>query len=328
MTTRSCTLLLSLLFWMCGKVAAAQPPIPEAPPPTPQERQCLARGWHRVILPVNGMARELLWKGPEGPWTKGAILIMHGGGGQHYQWCVANVSFLESQVRFSNLALDQGFAVFLLNSTDKVTDQEGRLCGKVWDDEVRDRPNLDLPYIEEIIQVFNPQVRPPGSRKAIFLTGLSSGGYMTVRASTHFDNLITAFAPVSSGDPYGWYRICEKGLSPRKTVFGLGFDRETGKQIIEPDACRRDRYVHERPWESTFPKTKPAFRTFKHEKDGINDLSCSEKVDSLLRRHGYVGEPAFLLKDEGPRSLANHLWQDAYNQPILDFFARQLDKDK
>jgi len=139
------------------------------------------------------------------------------------------VAFLEPQVRFSDQALAEGFAVFLLNSTDKVTDNEGRLCGKVWDDEVRKRPNLDLPFIEELIRILIPQVRPQGSRNEIFLTGLSSGGYMTARAATHLDGLITAL-PRFQRRPYGWHRICEKNLSPRQTVFGAGFDNETGKQ--------------------------------------------------------------------------------------------------
>ena len=327
MTNQFFIILISLFLWACGTVVAGPPPMPEVSHPMPQERQCLAMGWHRLVMEIAGLPREILWKGPAGPWAKGAILILHGGGGQYFQWCVANVAFLEPQVRFSNQALDEGFAVFLLNSTDKVTDNEGRSCGKVWDDEVRSRPNVDLPFIEEIIRVLIPQVRPQGSRNEIFLTGLSSGGYMTVRAATHLDNLITAFAPVSSGDPYGWHRVCERNLSPRQTVFGAGFDNETGKQIPEPDACRAISYPHERPWGTTHQKTKPAFRIFHHEKDGIHDLSCSEKVDGLLRQHGYSGEPAFLLKEDRNRNLANHLWQNTYNRPILEFFTRQLDKN-
>lgn len=137
--------------------------------------------------------------------------MLHGGGGQHTHFCVANHPIIAPQVRFTELALAQGFAVFVLNSSDRVTDTEGRVCGKVWDDEVRDRPNLDLPFIGEVIQSVMRQVRPAGSRTEVFLTGLSSGGYMTVRAATHFEALVTALAPVSSGDPYGWHRICAPG---------------------------------------------------------------------------------------------------------------------
>ena len=171
---------------MCAMFAYAEP----APAGTPfQERQCARRGWLPVVLNVGGLPRRILWKGPNGPWTKGAILVMHGGGGHHFQFCIANARTTKPQVSFTELALAEGFAVFLLESSDRVTDNEGRLCGKVWDDEVRARPNLDLPFIEQVILTLIPKARPAGSRNEIFATGLSSGGYMTVRASTHFGNL-------------------------------------------------------------------------------------------------------------------------------------------
>ncbi|BCJ91325.1 hypothetical protein IZ6_20600 [Terrihabitans soli] len=284
----------------------------------PQERQCMRKGWEPARLEAAGLTREILWKAPRGAWTKGAILILHGGGGAHFQWCVANSQLVASQVRFAEMAVDAGFAVYLLNSSDQVTDNEGRICGKLWDDEVRSRPNLDLPFIEKIIREIIPQQRPPRSRPDIFLTGLSSGGFMTTRAATHFDTLITAFAPVSSGDPYGWHRICEKGTTERSTVHGKGFDNETGKQIVEPFACRAASYPNEKPWDGTNTKQKPVFRVFGHLEDGIADHSCREKLVRLLREHGYRGDQ-FVLRG-GQRSLENHLWQDEYNRPVLDFF--------
>jgi len=319
-------IVVFLTLGVCANPTSAQP---VAAPTTvlPQEKQCTAQGWRRVVSHVAGLPRELLWKGPNGPWTKGAILVMHGGGGQHFQWCVANARSVAPQVRFSELAVAEGFAVFLLNSSDRVTDKEGRVCGKVWDDAVQDRPNLDLPFIGHVIREIVPQLRPRQSRNAIFATGLSSGGYMTVRASTHFDNWITAFAPVSNGDPYGWHRVCESGLTVRTEVHGAGFDNETGKRITDLDACRAESYPNEKPWDSARPLVKPTFRIFHHENDGINDLSCSEKVGKLLRQHGYPEVPALLLRG-GQRSLVNHLWQDAYNRPILEFFSSQFDKSK
>jgi hypothetical protein len=251
---------------------------------------------------------------------------LHGGGGRHFQFCVANARIVEPQVRFTELAVSEGFAVFLLDSSDRVTDNEGRLCGKVWDDEVRNRPNLDLPFIETVIRMSIPEVRPLDSRKEIFVTGLSSGGYMTVRAATHFGSLITAFAPISSGDPYGWHRICVKGMTRRTTVHGAGFDNETRKQIVEPDSCRSASYPNEKPWDGADLLRKPTFRIFHHKYDGINDASCSEKVAILLREHGYPEVPAYQLVGNGRRSLANHLWLDDYNRPVLEFFAGQLHK--
>jgi len=316
-------LLMALLVSACGQHTSARQAGPATAEASPQERQCMARGWQRVALPVGGLPRELLWKAPSGPWTKGTILVMHGGGGQHFQWCVANAPVVAPQVRFSELALAEGFAVVLLNSSDRVTDHQGRVCGKVWDDEVRSRPNLDLPFIGAVVQELLPRLRPANSRSEVFVTGLSSGGYMSARAATHFDQLVTAFAPVSSGDPYGWHRVCEAGTTARTTVHGGGFDNETGKQITEREACRARAYPNEKPWDSARPGGKPAFRIFRHEEDGINDRSCGEKISQLLRERGYRGAPDFVLQG-GQRSLANHLWLDTYSRPILDFFAAEL----
>lgn len=286
-----------------------------------QEKQCEKKGWQSVTLEVGGAQRRVLWKGPKGAWAQGAILVLHGGGGHHFQFCVANARIVEPQVRFTELAIAEGFAVFLLESTDHVTDNKGRLCGKVWDDEVRDRPNLDLPFIETIIRTVIPDVRPPNSRGNIFMTGLSSGAFMTVRAATRFGHLITAFAPVSGSDPYGWHRICEKDMTQRTTVHGSGFDNETGKQISEPDACYATDYPQEKPWEGTDVSSKPVFRMFHHKYDGIVDLSCSQKAATLLRRQGYPEVPAYHLTGNKRRSLYNHLWLDDYNRPLLAFFS-------
>ncbi|MBT9525733.1 MAG: hypothetical protein IV105_10785 [Rhizobacter sp.] len=314
-------LLASLLVSACGQHTGARQTGPAEA--SPQERQCMARGWQRVTLQVGGLPRELLWKAPSGPWAKGTILVMHGGGGQHFQWCVANAPVVAPQVRFSELALAEGYAVVLLNSSDRVTDNQGRVCGKVWDDEVRSRPNLDLPFIGAVVQELLPRLRPAHSRSEVFITGLSSGGYMSTRAATHWGTRVTAFAPVSSGDPYGWHRVCEAGTTARATVHGAGFDNETGKQITEREACRAAAYPNEQPWDDAGPGPKPAFRIFRHEEDGINDRSCGEKISQLLRERGYRGAPDFVLQG-GPRSLANHLWLDAYSRPLLDFFAAEL----
>ncbi len=306
-------LLLSMgaLLFSAGAIAAE---------PAPQVKQCMARGWQRATMEIQGLSRELLWKAPAGKWSKGAILVLHGGGGQHFQFCVANAPVVGPQVRFTELALAEGFAVFLLNSSDRVTDREGRLCGKVWDDEVRNRANIDLPFFETLLRDTIPKLRPRGSGTGIFLTGLSSGGFMTVRAATHFDGLVTAFAPASSGDPYGWHRVCDASLSLRRTVFGVGLDNETKKQIIEEGACRASSYPNEMPWETQRPPKKPPFKLFQHEKDAIHDFSCHEKVRAQLTAHGYPDAGAFVLRDEGRRRLVHHFWQSAYTQPLLDFF--------
>ena len=290
-----------------------------------QEKQCMREGWQREVMQVAGLQRYVLWKAPAAVWPKGAIIVLHGGGGEYFQWCVANARLVRPQVAFTKLAIEQGFAVFLLNSTDRITDNEGRSCGKIWDDEVRDRPNLDLPYIEAVIRKTIPSHRPPSSNRSIFLTGLSSGGYMTVRAATHFDNLITAFAPVSSGDPYGWHRICDASLNKRENVHGAGYDNETGKQIIERNSCQSSAYPNEKPWDTSGTSSRPPYRVFRHDKDGINDRSCAMKVSKQLSAHGYPGEEDFVLNGWF-RTISHHFWQEDYNQPILDFFAKHLEQ--
>ena len=189
----------------------------------------------------------MLWKAAPGPWTRGALLVLHGGGGSHTNYCVANVESIAAQVRFTDQALARGFAVFLLDSSDQITDHENRLCGKVWDDEVRARANLDLPFVDELLARVIPARRPAGSRAEVYVTGHSSGGYMTVRLASHFADRISAFAPVASGDPYGWYRDCTRRAGDRANVFGAGFAAATRRQIIEPDACRASAYPNEKP---------------------------------------------------------------------------------
>lgn len=316
--------LISLLVPVGGCMAGTGDASNAASYVAPQEKQCIQQGWKRVTLRVAGQERRLLWKGSDGPWSKGVILVMHGGGGHHFHWCVANAPIVAPQVRFAELSVAKGFAVFLLDSTDQVTDTEGRICGKVWDDEVRNRPNLDLPFMGEVIKTVIPRLRPPGSRKEIFMTGLSSGGYMTVRAATHFNYAITAFAPVSSGDPYGWHRVCKPGITRRRTVHGAAYDNETGKQIIEVDSCRSPGYPREKPWDGGRHPAMPIFRIFHHRLDGINDYSCGEKVRKQLREHGYPESPPFVLQGDGQRRLRHHLWQDEYNRPLLEFFASQI----
>src|SRR5690606_33544051 len=99
-------------------------------------------------------------------------------------FCDSSIRLARPQVRFSEMALQQNFAVFALDSSVAVTDNEGALCGKVWDDEVRARANLDLPYLHHVLTSLIPNLRKEGDSNAVFITGLSSGGYMTARAAS------------------------------------------------------------------------------------------------------------------------------------------------
>ncbi len=291
---------------------------------TKNEKKCTDAGWQKITTTIDGHERQLLYKGPADAW-KGSIIVMHGGGGDYTQWCYPSVRLVKPQVDFSNLAVSRGFGVFLLDSTnDVVTDANGRLCGKRFDATVVDgrSSNIDLPFIEQVIKQLIPEKRPNGSAQGIYMTGESIGGYMTTRASTHFDNLITAFAPAASGDPYGTYFDCNPALSPRDSAKGAGFDRETNLEIVTPNACTSISYPNEKIWETTFPSQKPAFKAFHHADDGIADLSCHEKVITQLRAHGYPDDGAFVIPSTGTRSISAHFWQRAYNEPVLDFFEK------
>ena len=314
--------LVIMLSSCGGSGRAASPDQGTTSPPTAQELQCQTEGWLREVVSSAGLQRLVLWKSPA-VWTRGAIVIMHGGGGSHTNFCVANLPLIAPQVRFTEMALAHGFAVFLVDSSDQVRDNHDRICGKVWDDEVRTRTNLDLPFFEEVARRLIPGKRPAGSRSELFVTGHSSGGYMTVRVASRFGDLITALAPVSSGDPYGWFRDCTPRPGDRVNVFGAGFDSETRRQIVEPGACDAASYPSERPWDDTPGAPKPAFRQFYHLQDGINDQSCVAKVRTQLLSRGYPETTPFALNGAS-RRVDLHYWLDDYNEPIIAFFESRL----
>ena len=318
-------MLASALMACGGGSAGAGGPVPfETSPvaasPTTQELQCQAAGWQRGVVNAAGLARLMLWKAPTGVnWSRGAIVVMHGGGGTHTNFCVANVELTAPQVRFTDMALAQGFAVFLLDSSDRVTDNAGRLCGKVWDDELRSRANLDLPFVEQVLRVEIPARRPAGSRSEIFMAGHSSGGYMATRAASSLGGLISAFAPVSAGDPYGWHRDCTPLPSDRVNVFGVGLDNDSGQNISVPNACAGND-AGERTWDGAAAAIRPPWRQFHHQNDGINDLSCVLRARRQLLARGFPQQTAFTLTG-GARSTDVHYWLDDYNQPLLSYFA-------
>lgn len=303
-----------------GSDAAAG--VVEAAPPTVQEQQCQAAGWQREVVVAAGRQRLVLWKAPPQGWTRGAIVVLHGGGGTHSNFCVANVELIAPQVRFTTAALQRGFAVFLLDSSDVVTDSAGRLCGKVWDDEPRSRPNLDLPFLEAVLAQRIPALRPAGARPERFVTGLSSGGFMTVRAAARMGDLVTAFAPVAAGDPYGWTRDCTRRAGDRANVAGIAVDNSTGRPISEPGACGDTSDRGEQPWDAGATRRAP-FRVLHHAQDGVLDRSCVQRVRRQLTARGHAETPPFEL-DGGARNVDVHYWQDAYNAPLLDWFESQL----
>ena len=280
-------------------------------------RACVSDGWRLVRFSVDGQERFFLWKSPtNGPWENGAILVAHGGGGEAAHFC-AGGALVKPQIAFAKEAISSGFAVFLLEATtDIVTDEEGRTCGKRFDFSFLPRKNIDLPYLEAILKDFIPLNRPIGAKENIFMTGLSTGGYMTTRAGSTFSE-ITAFAPVSAGDPYATDTICDSALSSRTSAKGILVDHDTKKQIIEIGACQSSKYERDGAWPTGRGKSVLQLH---HEGDGIVDISCMKKAKDSLARHGFSVSPPFVVSGSKERSATKHLWLAEYNQPIIDFF--------
>jgi pimeloyl-ACP methyl ester carboxylesterase len=302
---------------------ASYPTVLSTSPPDP-EAECLERGWTKLSFAVGEATRELLWRGPEGAWARGAIVALHGGGGFSALWCSSSALTAE-MLEFTESAAERGFAVFALNSlADGFTDPWGRECGKRFDFTSPAEVNVDLPYIEEVLLHTIPALRPSGSNEKVFVTGISGGGFMTVRAATHFDGTIAAFAPIAAGDPYGTYIFCdeqENDVNP-----GGYLDNETNLPIRTLDACSAEEYPHEREWESENPAQRPPFMQLHHLDDGLVDSSCMEKVGELLRERGYPDRGAFLLGDGMSRSDEAHFWQPEYGPGILSFFESVADE--
>ncbi|MDW7772825.1 MAG: hypothetical protein SCH71_08050 [Desulfobulbaceae bacterium] len=291
------------------------------------EQECLEKGWQRVDLRVNDLTRKILWKGPGGSWTNGAIITLHGGGGTYSNYC-ANIRIGRPMVEFSEMAISEGFAVFSLESEEGfLRDQRGDSCGKRWLSMAIDNgANPDTVFIEKVIREIIPGLRPANSSKSIFMTGHSNGAFMTVLAATHLSDKIEAFAPVSGGDPYGIYVDCSEGSAFRHTP-GKFYDRETKKPINEKDACKSEKYTNEKSWPGKDSLNKPPFKLFYHLGDSVDDTSCKEKLKELLVRNGYSDAGSVILGDvDSTRWPLNHFWMDEYNRPLIDFFKKYARK--
>lgn len=285
------------------------------------EKTCIEKGWKKIIVEVNGIPRKLLWKEPE-QWKFGAIILLHGGGGAASNYC-GDLKANEPMEAFSELAVKEGFAIFALDSAyNLATDFEGRPIGKRWDSIQSDRENVDLPFIEKVIDDTIPSMRKEGSSNSIFITGISNGGFMTILAGTYFADKINAFAPISAGDPYGTYfdmGTNSPGIE-RQCAPGVWRDTETNKEIYQEDACIGN-YSHEKTW-PVGTEEKPYFKQFHHEGDlGVN-IACMKKANNLLVQHGYKDDEAFIITDTDGKSILDHFWHEQYNKPLIEFFEK------
>lgn len=315
--------LLVILFQNFSAVNLKNMYTSESAGPT-DETACINLGWQKINLKVNGFVRKVLYKpADKDVVSKGSIVVLHGGGGTASHFCsVSNPDDLiatYAQIKFAKLATQQGFNLFVLDSTDDVvTDAQGDLCGKRFDFPVQDRPNVDLNYIKRVITETIPSIRPADSSPSVYMVGHSTGAYMTIRAATHFDNLIKAFVPIAAGDPYGTYQDCNQTFD--HGAKGILKDNETDKNIAEDNSClSTPPYSKENKWETANLSKKPEFKQFHSRNDGIVDITCMQKATELLNQKGYIDNGVFLVEDGSTKTLTMHYWRDIYNQPILDF---------
>ncbi|MCB1690298.1 MAG: hypothetical protein KDI33_17500 [Halioglobus sp.] len=282
--------------------------------------ECVERRWETVSLDLQGEQRNLLWRAPaEGAWTKGAIVVLHGGGGASSDWCVEG-ALTHDMLELTEAAIADGFAVFSLNSIG-FKDANGLDCGKRFDALSPPGENKDIAYIEQVLGTTIPGLRPAGSNEKVFMTGISNGGFMTLRASTHFDGSIAAFAPVATGDPYGSLITCpETDVVEDKKRPGGYLDKDSMLAISEVDACAISTGTNDMAWESSNPAQHPPFMVLHHKNDGAVDLSCMNKAKGNLISRGYTHRGTFLVDDDTPRGLETHYWQPEFGPEILEFF--------
>jgi len=282
-------------------------------------QECTERDWRHVTVDIGGHKRQLLAKGTGGAWTRGVIIALHGGGRDFTNWCAESASLLQSQ--FTGDAIKQGYAVIALDSTDNtLVDDRGQNCGKRFDAASEIQDNIDLPFLNWILDGFIPSQRPPDSSENVFVTGISNGGYMATRIGTYFDDRITAFVPVAAGDPYGTLLNCDETIGTRPEAPGMFTDRETGLNISDADACVSPSYPNEMAWDTTSPVTKPPFMLAYHADDGVVNSSCMEKLNAQLVDHGYLDTGALVLGGDGLDPETAHFWRPEYNTAIIDFF--------
>lgn len=299
-------------------------PVQPGDNPDPELR-AIAEGWTQDIETILGIERKLFYQHPTGTtWTNGAIIIMHGGGGSYTDFAIDQYKITFAEYSFTQLALAQGFGVFILDSSYDITDANDLWIGKIWDEEKLVRDNLDIPFLDYVINTLIPSVRPVSSIEQVFIAGHSSGGFMAVRAMSNFGYAIRGAACISSGDPYGAYR---DGTirGNRELVAGEHKDIDTDNklEVENGSGVFPGTTTGELAWDTPPGDVKPPFRVYHSIRDGINDMSSANRLIALAIDNGYPkGAPSFLFDTGGPRSLYEHLWVRAYNQPLLNWFKR------
>lgn len=291
----------------------------------PIRAACEARGWIKSTVEVTvgqrRFVRKVLYSEPASSSWRGAVIVMHGGGSNYANWCSSR---LTARGMMSDAMLANDFAVFLLDSTDITTDQNGALCGKVWDDNILARDNHDVPYISAVITEVVSGLRPAGSPPNVFLMGFSSGGFMATRAATELNDLVTGFIPMGTASPYGWYRDCAF-LTGRDLVAGVGRDNDTNLNISAVQACGPTEldplasYPGEVTWLNGGSAAKPHYLKIQHFHDAVVDFSCHTRHVHQLEQNGYVGSRLEIRPANETRSLIHHRFLVEFITPVIDY---------
>lgn len=286
---------------------------------------CEARGWTKTTIEVSVGAdiyrRKLLYSAPTSATWRGAVILMHGGGSNYANWCNSRFT---ARGMMSDAMLGNDFAVFLLDSADITTDQNGALCGKVWDDNVLARDNHDVPYISSVITNVIAELQPAGSSANVFLMGFSSGGFMTTRAATELNHLVTGFIPVGTASPYGWNRDCSF-LAGRDLVAGVGRDNDSNLNISAIQACGPTEldplaaYPSEVTWLDGGSAVKPHYLKIQHFHDAVVDFSCHTRHIHQLEQNGYVGSRLEIRPVNETRGLIHHNFLVEFIAPVIDY---------
>lgn len=285
-------------------------------------------GWTERRETFVGIERSVLWKHPVGTtWTKGYIIVMHGGGGSHTQYASDLTPLISPQYDLVQEALTRGFGVILADSSRATVDSIGRPVGKVWNAEKTVYPQLDIPFLSWIIATFAPSIRPVGSRPECFVVGHSSGAFMAIRLAANVGYYVRAVASIAGGDPYGTSRSAVP-RGPRSDVFGIQVDNDTLNEIgtINGAGAYPGTTTAEAVWETPVVLPRPPYRSFFSVYDGVVDQSHLNRLHALASVNGFFrGAPTYLLsRVGGVRSLLEHLVLPEYITPLLNYFERGL----
>ncbi|MGH1352226.1 MAG: hypothetical protein ACRBBN_15665 [Methyloligellaceae bacterium] len=282
------------------------------------EQKCIKKGWTKMRVTVSGHERKILFKMPRQN-VKGAVIVLHGGSGSYSNFC-SGIWIGKPMVQFSELALQEAFAVFSLDSGwNSFTDENGNLCGKRWNSfGQNNKANRDLDFIKAVATKHIPLKLPVSARRNIFMSGISNGGYMTILSSVYLSKWITAFAPVSAGNPFSTRIDCKRRFADRPMAPGRFF-HTSGNMINSNDACK-DNHI------KLLPKRNSgiAFKQFHHKGDSLVDLSCMNEAQHFLVKNGFKDRGAYIASDNGGKRLWKHFWLGRYNEGIISFFKERL----